>query len=289
VPDVLLSSDQYYKDELIFSSSNNAVKKDLSSSKHIRQPIMELYLPNITVATGQTASLKCPSVFQRHHQERTDQLESDMNEYFKIKTVIWTQELLQFPRLISNDNDLLTKNKRYSLQEAPLFNSTIISEEILALFGKPKFYHLNIDRVEASDAGWYSCYIVKREMHEQNVKYFTYLQILDNHQVTPSHSSAESLILKNYRDTIVTKKFVESIEETTTKDEKAEVVVEEEYRLPDYIMRKNNILKKKFGSFQLDPAKEHSYFVSAGLFDKEKQLLILPRIDEFTKSKRLRN
>ncbi len=271
MPDFLLASDQNYKDELIFQS-----KKDDSSTKHTRQPILELYLPNITVQKGNSACLKCPSFFD---QQRSDQAESDISEYFKIKTVIWTQEVSQFPKLISNDNDMLSKNKRYSLQEAPLFNSTISSGEIMAIFGRSKFYNLKIERVEASDTGWYSCYIVKRDKHEQNVKYFIYLKVLDSQQEILSESSVDYAILKNYRDTINTNKYWETILETTT------MVSYKEPKLFDYILRKNDILKKKFGSFQLDPTKEHSYFVSAGVFDKEKQSLILPPIDEYTKSK----
>lgn len=61
------------QDELIFKS--NVINP-------IKNMILKIYLKNITVENGEIAILKCPSVFIS-----TENKESQMNEYFKIKTV----------------------------------------------------------------------------------------------------------------------------------------------------------------------------------------------------------
>jgi hypothetical protein len=40
--------------------------------------------------------------------------------------------------------------------------------------------NLNICRVKQSDTGWYSCYIVKNTKTDHDLKFYTYLSVLNN-------------------------------------------------------------------------------------------------------------
>lgn len=39
---------------------------------------------------------------------------------------------------------------------------------------------MQIFPVKSIDTGWYSCYIVKKDLYDQNIKYYTYLNVIDN-------------------------------------------------------------------------------------------------------------
>ena len=43
-----------------------------------------------------------------------------------------------------------------------------------------KYYNLKISPLSENDSGWYSCYLVKRLWFEPNVKYYTYLNVLNH-------------------------------------------------------------------------------------------------------------
>ena len=40
-------------------------------------------------------------------------------------------------------------------------------------------YNLQICPIKKSDSGWYSCYVVKRSSQDQNIKFYTYINVLD--------------------------------------------------------------------------------------------------------------
>lgn len=114
------------------------------STQISRQTILKIYQPNITIEHGEKLHLNCPYT-------------SD-----NIKTIIWTKELRP-PRIIANNNELYSKNLKYSL-----------------VIGN---YSLQICPVEPRDSGWYSCYVVKKTLYEQNVKYFVYVDVLGSDDV----------------------------------------------------------------------------------------------------------
>jgi len=49
-------------------------------------------------------------------------------------------------------------------------------------YQKPKKFDLKICPVKVTDSGWYSCYIVKKFLHDQNIKYYTYLNVIDDRE-----------------------------------------------------------------------------------------------------------
>lgn len=267
VPDFLLTTTHSYDetlelDELIF---NSHVKKDLTSRK---PSISKVYLNNITVISGRSVHLKCPSVFDPSltNDVNTND-ETKINEYLQIKTTIWSHEL-EFPKLLSNDKYMFVQNKRYSLKNSMIFNSSHLNDQLVQLFGKPKYFDLFIDPVERSDAGWYSCYVVKRNVEDQNIKYFTYVNVIEDLKSLtkePMNSSVqEDKNLNNYVNKVITKKYVQ-----------------DHARAPSMNIPLSSYTDIKF---QIDQTKTHSYFVSTGIFDREKQEVITVPFNDETKA-----
>ena len=48
------------------------------------------------------------------------------------------------------------------------------------IYKKQKYFDLRICPVKVADSGWYSCYVVKKSFNDQNVKYYTYLDVIDD-------------------------------------------------------------------------------------------------------------
>lgn len=91
--------------------------------------------------------------------------------------MIWTQELTS-PRLLANNGDLFVKNERFSLVKSSLNLGE--NSQSKTFQNKPKHFDIKICPTKVVDTGWYSCYIVKNFMFYQNVKYYTYLNVIDS-------------------------------------------------------------------------------------------------------------
>ena len=73
------------------------------------------------------------------------------------------------------------------------------------IYKKQKYFDLRICPAKVADSGWYSCYVVKKSWNDQNVKYYTYLNVIDeknkneDYQFYNSHSADEDedLIFEN--------------------------------------------------------------------------------------------
>ena len=188
---------------------------------------------------------------------------------------------MEIPQLLSNDKHLFIKNKRYSLKEADIFNSMHLNQQLIQLFGKPKYYDLLIDPVEPSDSGWYSCYVVKRNAQDQNIKYFTFLNIVDDLKsliVKPDPDLEENKSNKKddkKPDPGLEKEDSDSYNKIITKKYLKEVNVAKSPSLNVPLSSYTDL------GFQIDQTKVHSYFVSTGIFDREKQQVIpLPINDQ---------
>jgi hypothetical protein len=70
------------------------------------------------------------------------------------------------------------KNQRFSLVKSSSFTYEN-SEYVGNIYKKQKYFDLKICPVKATDSGWYSCYVVKKSFNDQNVKYYTYLDVID--------------------------------------------------------------------------------------------------------------
>lgn len=88
--------------------------------------------------------------------------------------MIWTHEL-NFPKLLSNDADLFIKSPRFRLEKIEPF----IGQNEMEFSGVNirKHYMLTICPARIQDNGWYSCSIVKKNLNDRNVKYYTYLSV----------------------------------------------------------------------------------------------------------------
>ena len=173
--------------------------------------------------------------------------------------------------MISNGKQLLIKNKRYSLEKSKVFNSSTSNEHLWKFFGKPKYFNLKISPVEISDSGWYSCYVVKQQSNEQNIKYFTYLNVKNNVKVAANLDASFQYHPKKIETSeIISQAFV-------TEGQKNGLM-----KPAETIFYRNDLsIKKRPDKFVLDSSNEHSYFVSTVIFDREKQSLInLDSIEE---------
>lgn len=155
----------------------------------------------------------------------------------------------------------MVKNKRYSLERSNVFNSTIQNEQLWKFLGKPKYFNLKISPVKISDSGLYSCYIVKQQSNEQNIKYFTYLNVKNT--VKTNDIEGDNVRKPPEDSEVISRAFV-------TEGHKNRL------RKPaGTIFYRNNVsVDKRPDKFVLDSSKEHSYFVSTVIFDREKQSLI---------------
>ncbi|RNA23357.1 hypothetical protein BpHYR1_033586 [Brachionus plicatilis] len=113
--------------------------RNFVSTQILRPSILKIYQPNVTLDQGDKLSLNCPFTSGN------------------IKTIIWTKEF-RAPKIISHNHELYSKNSKYSLIESN--------------------YSLQVCPVGRRDSGWYSCYVVKKTLYEQNVKYFVYVKVL---------------------------------------------------------------------------------------------------------------
>jgi hypothetical protein len=98
--------------------------------------------------------------------------------------VIWTHELT-FPKLISNDGSLFVKNDRFSLLPVELSlnnrkNTAVDGDNEEYSIRIKKHYDLKICPLKVTDSGWYSCYVVKKDHLNSNIKYFTFLNVLQS-------------------------------------------------------------------------------------------------------------
>ena len=154
---------------------------------------------------------------------------------------------------------MFIQNERFSLEQSTILDSSFTKEQITQLFGEPKYFDLRIYPSDLADAGWYSCYIVKRSPNDQNVKFLTYLNVIeaDLHQTKSKDSR-----IKNYMSKIITKKYAYDIENPG----------------PASISTVKNAARIEF---KLDATKKHDYLVSTGIFDRKQQAFItIPVYDE---------
>ncbi|CAF0801230.1 unnamed protein product [Brachionus calyciflorus] len=110
-----------------------------TATQPTKQTILKIYQNNLTVNYGESLNLDCP-------------FKTNSN----IKTVIWSKDLPS-PRIISNNQDLYSRSNRYYLNN--------------------KTFSLKICPILTIDTGWYSCYIVKQSILEQNEKYLIYINV----------------------------------------------------------------------------------------------------------------
>lgn len=88
------------------------------------------------------------------------------------------------PKLLSNDGSLFVKSNRFSLIPVELSlnnknDSEYATENEEYSIKIKKHYDLRICPTKKTDSGWYSCYVVKKYPSEKNIKYFTYLDVLE--------------------------------------------------------------------------------------------------------------
>lgn len=144
-----------------------------------------------------------------------------------IKTIIWTKELRQ-PRIISNNYELYSKNLKYSLNVN---------------------YSLEVCPVRYSDSGWYSCYVVKKTLYEQNVKYFVYVEVLESDDLESNNS--------DYLDDFIPDKCksipwtTSNVKDTSLKRQIEKKIEEKIFDFPSSIAYKT--VQKELESLQVTP------------------------------------
>lgn len=73
---------------------------------------------------------------------------------------------------------MFVKNDRFTL-----IRPVVKAESFKANnYQKQKKFDLKICPVKVTDSGWYSCYVVKKFLHDQNIKYYTYLNVIDDRE-----------------------------------------------------------------------------------------------------------
>ena len=80
------------------------------------------------------------------------------------------------PKLISNEESLFIKSDRFTLLPNKNINKS----------NSEKHIDLQICPVKSIDTGWYTCYIVKKSLFDQNIKYYTYLNVIENEDLSES-------------------------------------------------------------------------------------------------------
>ena len=100
-----------------------------------------------------------------------------------ILKVVWTHEL-SFPKLLSNDGDLFVKSTRFRLESIEPFVQTNvvngfkeIENEHSEMKSIKKHFFLVICPTRVNDIGWYSCSLIKKNINDLNIKYYTYLNV----------------------------------------------------------------------------------------------------------------
>ena len=83
-------------------------------------------------------------------------------------------------RLVSEDSHYLPKKHH---------ETNSMNEEYAIKQSIP--YNLQICPIKNSDSGWYSCYVVKRSLNEQNIKFYTYVNVLDEVNQTQDYEDYE--------------------------------------------------------------------------------------------------
>lgn len=166
-------------------------KQNAKNNLKTKPSILKVYLNNVTLNRGELALLTCPNEnslkFNNPNDLKLNKIffsNKNIQGYASIgtKTVIWTQEL-NFPKIISNNDELFIKNGRYRLipdDESSIQESLNSQNDEYAIKERPR-YNLQICPLDILDTGWYSCYIVKRSINDQNIKYYTYLNIVDDY------------------------------------------------------------------------------------------------------------
>ena len=106
--------------------------------------------------------------------------EMDILVEIEFKKVIWTHELSS-PKLLSNDGELFVNSARFRLESVEPFLPTATATAArtdAAVSIIKKHYILAICPTRAHDTGWYSCTVVKRNLNDPSVKYYTYLSVI---------------------------------------------------------------------------------------------------------------
>ncbi len=176
-------------------SKSSKLNQQLSS----KPPISKIYLKNVTVMKGDMAILRChqlnenkqngnnekkkilADIINSNNNNKPIHSKRHLDESLSIKTIIWSYEpLSSFPKLLTNNDEIIMKSKRFNMLNSSKKSKNDKNEDYVIKQIKKSNYDLKICPVKVSDSGWYSCYVVKRSSQDQNIKYFTYLNVLDS-------------------------------------------------------------------------------------------------------------
>jgi hypothetical protein len=203
-------------EDLIFGSSLLTLNKRPRDSTHIKPSsqssnIHKIYLANVSVSVGESITLKCPflspqilSMMQKESHiksiKKIDHNHRPLMQKIDIKTQIWSKEMQSYPKILSNNHDLLIMNHRFNIEKNLIDNKLIAQalaeniynnnnknnnqeiegeeeNEYYLLSKNYKEFNLRICPVRKSDSGWYSCTIVRKYSQNENIKLYIYLNV----------------------------------------------------------------------------------------------------------------
>jgi hypothetical protein len=173
----------------------------LNQQQPSKPQISKIYLKNVTLFKGDMAILRChqlnehkqngnlknkqiraDSNYLNNHKRNHSNFKTYLDDSLSIKTIIWSYETSSFfPKLLTNNDEILMKSKRFNMLNSSKKSKNDNNEDYAIKQIKKSNYDLKICPVKVSDSGWYSCYVVKKSSQDQNIKYFTYLNVLDSH------------------------------------------------------------------------------------------------------------